>query len=119
MDSFALMLAFTLSLHIVQGVVLGVVPSLLTRTKSPSRLAFDVGFAIGGAIAMAWFLTPSSLETGPLGLARPGLLTVLGSTFALALGRLFWPWAVARCRRGLAASATNSRLTRSGAGRWR
>lgn len=76
-----------LALDIAQGIILGVVPSVLTKSRTHVRLAVDLGLGIAGCVAMAWFLAPLRVEPAPF--AEPGLLTGMGSMFAIALGRLF------------------------------
>ena|SRR5947209_20052479 len=78
-----------LALDIAQGIILGVIPSVLTKSKAYGRLAIDVGLGIAGCVAMAWFLAPVHLRAEPTPFAEPDLVTGLGSVFAIAIGRLF------------------------------
>ena len=82
-------LAWTnLALDLAQGAALGIVPSLLSKHMSKRLLAVDVALGISGCLAMAWFLAPLRWQGDPSRFADPGILTGLGSAFAIALGRL-------------------------------
>ncbi len=78
------------ALNAVLGIILGIIPSVLTRSKAYGRLAVDVGLGIAGCVAMAWFLAPLNLRGESTSFAEPGLLTGLGSVFAIALGWLIY-----------------------------
>jgi len=78
----------TLALDLAQGAALGIVPSLLSRQVAKRHLALDVGLGIAGCLAMAWFIAPLRWQGDSGRFADPGILTGLGSAFAIALGRL-------------------------------
>jgi len=77
-----------LVLNFAQGAILGIVPSLLSKRMSKDLLVRDVALGISGCLAMAWFLAPLRWQGDPARFADPGILTGLGSAFAIALGRL-------------------------------
>lgn len=77
-----------LALNVALGLILGIIPNVLTKPKVYSRLAVDVSLGIAGGVAMACFLAPLHLRAEATPFAEPGLLTGLGSVFAIALGRL-------------------------------
>lgn len=79
-----------LSFDAALGAALGLVPTLLTKSKAYGRLAVDVAFGVAGSVAMAWFLAPLHLQPRPESFAEPGFLTAIGSVFAIALERLLW-----------------------------
>ncbi|MEP7361387.1 MAG: hypothetical protein ABI744_07400 [Chloroflexota bacterium] len=64
-----------LALNAIVGIILGTIPSVLTRSRAYGRLSVDVGAGISGCVAMAWFLAPLSPPAASTWFAGPGILT--------------------------------------------
>ena len=71
-------------LCLLEGVAVGVAAGLLTKAKSRTRFAADIGLAMAGALLASWFFSPPSASGG---IAYPAG-SLIGAIFMAALGRL-------------------------------